>query len=132
MDVVAAFRPMTKWTVEVHDVARIPELLQRAIRTSVSGRPGPVVVSLPLDVLQATVPADLRPAARRRSYRPAPAPEAIAEAMRVLADSRRPVVILGGGAIGGPDVYLRLAELLQSPLVTTWMRQSVVPHDAPH
>ncbi|MFC7655367.1 thiamine pyrophosphate-binding protein [Pseudonocardia benzenivorans] len=57
MNVVAAFRPLCKWVVEIHQVDRIPELLQRAVRTAVSGRPGPVVVSLPLDVLQAVVTA---------------------------------------------------------------------------
>ncbi|RZU30826.1 thiamine pyrophosphate-binding protein [Blastococcus saxobsidens] len=131
MDVVGTFRPMTKWVVEVHDVARIPELLQRAVRTSVSGRPGPVVVSLPLDVLQAAPPEGLGPAPRRRSHPPAPAPAAIEEAVAILAGAERPVVVLGGGARGDASVYLQLADRLGAPLVTTWMRQSVVSHDAP-
>ncbi|SFL31379.1 thiamine pyrophosphate-binding protein [Geodermatophilus ruber] len=131
MDVLATFRPMTKWSVEVHRVERIPELLQRAVREAVSGRPGPVVVSLPLDVLQAPAAPQLQPAPRRRSHPPAPAEAAVREAVELLAGAERPVILLGGGAVGGPERYLRLAERLSAPLLTTWMRQSVVPHDHP-
>jgi acetolactate synthase-1/2/3 large subunit len=131
MDVVATFRPMSKWVVEIHDAERIPELLQRAVRTAVAGRPGPVVVSLPLDVLQSAIPEELRPAQRRRSHPPAPAEEAIDEATALLARAQRPAIVLGGGAVGSPAPYVRLAERLAAPLVTTWMRQSTVPHQHP-
>ena len=131
MDVLATFRPMTKWAVEIHQVARIPELLQRAVRTAVGGRPGPVVVSLPLDVLQAPAPDGVTPARRWRGHPPGPASAAVAEAATVLAGARRPVVLLGGGATGDPDRYLRLADRMAAPLLTTWMRQSLVPHDHP-
>jgi len=131
MDVVATFRPMTKWTVEVRHPERIPELLQRAVRTAVSGRPGPVVVSLPMDVLQAEVPDAVRPAPRRRSHPPAPAPAAVDEAVALLSSAERPVLVLGGGAGTRAGAYLELAERLSAPVVTTWMRQSAVPHDHP-
>lgn len=131
MDVIAMFRPITKWAVEIHEAARIPELLQRAVRASVSGRPGPVVVSLPLDVLQAIVAQDVRPAPRLRTHVPAPAPAALLEADTLLASAQRPVMILGGGAAGDPEPYLALADRLGAAVVNTWMRQSVIPHDAP-
>lgn len=129
MDVVATFRPMSKWVVEVHDVTRVPELLQRAVRTSVSGRPGPVVVSLPLDVLQSPVPEGVGPLPRCRSHPPAPAPAAIEHAVAVLAGAQRPVVVVGGGAHGPASAYVELADRLGAPLITTWMRQSLIPHD---
>ncbi|GAB3364475.1 thiamine pyrophosphate-binding protein [Modestobacter lapidis] len=131
MDVVATFRPMTKWAVEIHEVQRIPELLQRALRAAVTGRPGPVVVSLPLDVQQAPAPEQLRPAPRRRSHPPAPADGGVREATNLLAAAERPAIVLGGGAVGDPGSYLRLAERLAAPVVTTWMRQYTVPHDHP-
>ena len=131
MDVLATFRPLTKWAVEVHQVQRVPELLQRAVRTAVSGRPGPVLVSLPLDVLQAAVPPATGAAPRRRSHPPAPAPAAVEEAVALLAAAERPAVVLGGGAVGDPGTYLRLAEQVSAPVVTTWLRQSTVPHDHP-
>ncbi|MFG1705278.1 thiamine pyrophosphate-binding protein [Nonomuraea sp. M3C6] len=129
MDVLATFRPMTKWAVEVHDVRRVPELLQRAVRAATSGRPGPVVVSLPLNVLQATAAAT--PAPRRRVHPPAAAPAAIEEAWSVLATAQRPAVLLGGGAGGDPGTYLRLAASMNAPLLTTWLRQGLVPHADP-
>ncbi|WP_224404042.1 thiamine pyrophosphate-binding protein [Pseudonocardia sp. ICBG1034] len=128
MDVVAAFKPFCKWVVEIHHVERIPELLQRAIRTAVSGRPGPVVVSLPLDVLQAAT--DAAPGRRTRVHLPAPAPDGIAEAARLLASAERPAIIAGGGA-GAPAALLALAEATGAPLVTTWLRKGSVPNDDP-
>lgn len=128
MDVLASFAPFTKWAVEVHHAHRIPELLQRAIRTATSGRPGPVVVSLPLDVLQA--PADAVPAARVRPHPPVAHPTGVSEAVALLESSRRPVMILGGGAAtAGSEAFQRLAERSATPVVTTWLRKNVFPND---
>ncbi len=128
MDVVSAFRPMCKWVVEIHQQDRIPELLQRAVRTAVSGRPGPVVVSLPLDVLQA--PATQSHGPRVRIHPPAPHHDGIAEAARLLAAAERPVIIVGGGA-GDAEAHLSLAETAGAPLVTTWLRKNAVPNSHP-
>jgi acetolactate synthase-1/2/3 large subunit len=130
MDVVAAFRPLCKWVVEVGSTARIPELLQRAVRTAVTGRPGPVVVSLPLDVLQARVPDGTEAGPRLRFHPPAPDPAGIAEAARLLAAAERPAIIAGGGA-GDPAALLELAESAGAPIVTTWLRKNVVPNSHP-
>lgn len=128
MDVVSSFSPFAKWAVEVHHADRIPELLQRAIRTATSGRPGPVVVSLPLDVLQA--PAVAGPARCVRPHPPVAHPTGVAEAVALLASSRRPVIILGGGtATSGSDAFQRLAEISATPVVTTWLRKNVFPND---
>jgi acetolactate synthase-1/2/3 large subunit len=149
MDVVAAFRPFCKWAVEIHDGERIPELLQRAVRTAIGGRPGPVVVSLPLDVLQARVPVSVRPAPRVRFHAPAPAADGIAEAVELLAGAERPVVVVGGGGIGAgaagaaspgsataagagaEAAHLALAEAADAPLVTTWLRKNAVANSSP-
>ncbi|MDD7939196.1 thiamine pyrophosphate-binding protein [Actinomycetospora lutea] len=129
-DVVATFRPMSKWAVEVRRADRIPELLQRAVRTAVTGRPGPVVVSLPLDVLQDTVEG-VAPARRWRARPPAPDAEGVAAAAAVIAEAARPLVIVGGGAAGAPGVLTALADRAGAPLVTTWLRQGAVSHDHP-
>lgn len=130
-DVVATFRPMSKWAVEIHQVERVPELLQRAVRTAVGGRPGPVVVSLPLDVLQDVVDDAVRPAVRSRNHPPGPAPAAVRDAVALLRDAERPVVLVGGGGGGDPAAVLELADRLGAPLLTTWLRQGSVPHDHP-
>ncbi|QSR30272.1 hypothetical protein CFI00_07100 [Nocardioides sp. S5] len=62
---LASFRPFSKWVVEIRHADRIPEPLQRAVRTAASGKPGPVVVSLPLDVLQTPVSDDVNPLTTR-------------------------------------------------------------------
>jgi len=128
MDVVAAFRPLCKRVVEVHRPERVPELVQRAVRTAVTGRPGPVVVSLPLDVLQA--PAAAAAAPRVRFHAPAPDPGGIAEAARLLAAAERPAIIVGGGARDA-TALLELAEAAAAPIVSTWLRKNAVPNGHP-
>lgn len=130
MDVVAAFRPFTKWAVEVGEPGRIPELVQRAVRTAVTGRPGPVVVSLPLDVLQA--PSDAQILRRARTLPPAPHPAVVGDAAALLLGAERPVLILGGGTMGsGWDSYLALAEAAGAAVTTTWLRKAAFPNDHP-
>ncbi len=89
------FGGMAKWVAEIEDAARIPEFVHRAFATAMAGRPGPVVLALPEDMLveTATVP-DGRAAV---AAEPAPQPEAMAELSRLLAGAERPFVILGGG-----------------------------------
>ncbi len=130
MDLVRFFEPMTKWAVEIHETDRIPELLQRAVRTALSGRPGPVLVSLPLDVQLRQADAALQP--RFRLSAPAPSSAAVDASMALLAEAERPVVIVGGGMHGSTfdEDLLVLAEQLHLPVVTTWGRKSVFPNDS--
>jgi acetolactate synthase I/II/III large subunit len=131
MDLVRFFEPITKWSAEIHAAGRIPELMQRAVRTALSGRPGPVLVSLPLDVQTAEADVSYQP--RFRPARPAPQDGDVEDAVARLAAARRPVVILGGGAAGRRyDASLtELAERLHLPVVTTWLRKNVFPNDSP-
>src|SRR5215212_3794455 len=77
LDYEAVFGPMAKWAFELDDPARIPEVLARAYAVATSGRPGPVVLALPEDVLAAEVEVDDAP--RYRAVRPAPSAEALEE-----------------------------------------------------
>ena len=131
MDLVRFFEPITKWSAEIHAAARIPELVQRAVRTARSGRPGPVLVSIPLDVQTAEADAGYQP--RFLPSRPAPQDRDVEEAVARLAAAERPVAILGGGLAGrGYDASLvKLAECLRIPVVTTWLRKNVFPNDSP-
>ncbi|TDD70315.1 thiamine pyrophosphate-binding protein [Actinomadura darangshiensis] len=129
LDVVSMFRPVTKWAVEITRPERIPELLQRAIRLAVSGRPGPVVVSLPLDVLKASADVPVQ-----RRFRPAPPrPDAarVRDAARLLAAAERPAVIVGGGVRSFDENVTGLAERLRAPVVTTWSRKDRFANDHP-
>jgi acetolactate synthase I/II/III large subunit len=130
MDLVRFFEPITKWSVEVHETGRIPELMQRAVRTATSGRPGPVMISLPLDVQLASTDAVCRPSFRLPG--PAPRADEVERAVELLTQAARPVIVVGGGLRGsGYDAALTaLAERLDIPVVTTWLRKNAFPNDS--
>lgn len=130
MDLVRFFEPMTKWAVEIHETHRIPELLQRAVRTALSGRPGPVLVSVPLDVQLRSEESKLQP--RFRLSASAPTSVEVDTSLSLLTESTRPVIIVGGGMDGitfDEDLVI-LAEKLHIPVVTTWGRKGVFPNDS--
>jgi acetolactate synthase-1/2/3 large subunit len=130
LDVAAMFGAISKRVVTVPRADRIPELVQHAFRTAASGRPGPVVVSLPLDVLKATT--DARPQPRFRPAPPAPDPAGVRRAAELLDAAERPAIVVGGGWRAPADALLRLAERLAAPVVTTWLRKDRVPAWHPH
>ena len=95
LDYRAVFGTMAKWAVEIDRVERIPEILARAWVTATTGRPGPVVIALPEDMLTSltdtpplTAPAKITEAAAT--------PETIAEALALVANAQRPLVLMGG------------------------------------
>ncbi|WP_029356641.1 thiamine pyrophosphate-binding protein [Bosea sp. 117] len=95
LDYRAVFGTLAKWAVEIDDVARLPEIVARAWTTALTGRPGPVVVALPEDMLSAeTDIAPLRGPAT--VFEPSPAREAVAAARAMLAQAQRPLVLIGG------------------------------------
>ena len=88
--------PLCKWVVQIDDPARIPELVSQAFHRACSGRPGPVAVALPEDVLaEETAAADT---GRYVAAMPGVAGDAIPALRELLAGARRPLVIAGGGA----------------------------------
>ncbi len=95
VDFEAMFRPLAKWSAQIDDARRIPEYISRAWNIAVSGRPGPVVLSLPEDMLFDSVEADNIPAAA------IPEPQAPANAPQLVRQffqgGSRPLVIVGGG-----------------------------------
>tara|TARA_A100001037_G_scaffold305405_1_gene345490 strand:+ start:1895 stop:3562 length:1668 start_codon:yes stop_codon:yes gene_type:complete len=95
IDYEAMFAPVAKWAVEIDDAARIPEITARAFATASGGRPGPVVVSLPEDMLTDEVDVDV---ARVNGLPVAePRDEDIAAVRDLLSKSERPLVLFGGG-----------------------------------
>ncbi|MEY4982643.1 MAG: hypothetical protein RIR62_909, partial [Pseudomonadota bacterium] len=96
IDYRAMFGTVAKWAVEIDHVDRLPEILSRAWTTALSGRPGPVVVALPEDML--TSLTDAPPLSRPvRVAEPAPDAAALAEAMALLRGAARPLILTGGG-----------------------------------
>ena len=128
----AFFDPLAKWATEIEDIARIPEVLSRAWTTALSGRPGPVVVALPEDVLSsvAAIPAL---SGSVHVHEAAPSPEALDKAVATLAGARRPLIIMGGGGWtdAGSTVLQSFAEVADIPVLAAFRYQDRYDNTSP-
>ncbi len=119
------FSTISKWQTTLSDPAAVDDVVDAALRVATTGRPGPVVLCVPEDVGHAAVPdGALRRRARSGVYpqhRPAPDPEALGEAARLIREARRPALLTGGGALasGACREVRALAEYLRAPVTTT-------------
>ncbi len=132
VDFEAFFAPLAKWAVEVDRPERLSEVAAEASRVAREGRPGPVVVSLPEDVLAAEVLVADAPVAPP-PQRPAPSPAVLARLESLLKDSVRPLVIVGGGtwSTAAGDDLTAWAERNHLPVVPTFRRQDYIGNDSP-
>lgn len=131
VDLVSYFQHIAKWTVEVTDAQRMPEIVQRAFRIAQSGRPGPVVVSLPEDVLPVEMEMHFGPVAGKP--RPAPSQPEIALVEDVLKSAKRPLIIAGGGVKSSQaeEALISFAEKYALPVVAAFRRHDAFPNDHP-
>ena len=131
LDYEAAFGSYAKAVVQADVAERLPELIARAFHTAAAGRPGPVVVALPEDVLAEEAAAE--DAERYRVVRPHPAPDELAELRSLLAAAERPLVIAGGGgwsAEAARDLRA-FAEASNIPVAASFRRQDYVDNRSP-
>jgi acetolactate synthase-1/2/3 large subunit len=123
------FGQMAKWVAEIDDAARIPEYVARAFQVATSGRPGPVVLALPEDMLRDEVAAvDPKPFQAMQAH---PGPAAMAELRALLAQAEKPMVILGGGtwtSEGVADIRA-FAEANGLPVATSFRAQDCFDND---
>ncbi len=133
IDQVAVMRPITKWATRILDARRIPELVAMAFRQATTGRPGPVYLDLPGDILgeavdesAVTFPARWRPAPRAQGD-----PPAIAEAVALLARAERPLIVGGSGAwwSDAASAFQAFVEATGIPFYTTPISRGTVPED---
>ena len=131
VDYRAVFGGLAKWATEIDDADRIPEIVARAFATALSGRPGPVVVALPEDVLTAETDARAGPAVR--IAKAAAPPEDIAEAARLLDGAERPLVIASGGGWGaaGREGLRAFAEANRLPVLVGFRCQDYLDNASP-
>jgi thiamine pyrophosphate-dependent acetolactate synthase large subunit-like protein len=134
-DLVGMFRPVTKQAIQINKSARIPELLRGALRAAMSGRPGPVFVEIPRDVLSSKLPAAaaLSPGSYRVTHAQPPHPDAVREAARRLRQAERPLLLVGGGAnrAGANELVVELSERYGIPMITAYGRNDAVPNAHP-
>ena len=132
VDTDAMFAPITKWAVRVDRADHFVEILHKAFAVARNGKPGPVYIDIPRDLLNETVkfgdyvPAG--PAARLRAE-----PERVRAAAEALLAAERPIVVAGGGVVAsGAFAELRaLAELLAIPVLTSLAGRGSIPDDHP-
>ena len=132
IDYPAVFGTMAKWAVEIDRVDRIPEILARAWTTALTGRPGPVVIALPEDMLTSlTDTAPLTGPARITEA--APAPDAMAEALAMLAKAKRPLILMGGcnWTPEGRAALQAFAEASDIPVVAAFRYQDQFDNFSP-
>jgi acetolactate synthase I/II/III large subunit len=135
-DITGITLPVTKHNELVTNAERIPAAIAEAFHVASTGRPGPVLVDIPKDVLQSPMTwGAWPPAMELPGYRlPAlPDPDRIREAAWLLRQARRPVLYVGGGVIkaGGHAELLALAELARAPVTTTLMARGAFPDTHP-
>ena len=132
LDYGAVFGTMAKWAFEIVDPARIPELIARAFRVATQGRPGPVVIALPEDMLVES--ADVADAPCAIAIEMAPSQTGVSALADRLSKAERPVAILGGGGWRGSarDAMIEFAENFALPVAVQFRRGGAFPADHPH
>lgn len=138
IDQVAIMRPVTKWAERVYETRRIPEMIDAAFRRAVSGRPGPVYLDLPADVLYQEVESDTVQwpdlAHTLQRARPQGDADLVEQTLMLLEKAERPVVLSGSGVFwSGAEGRLRdWLDLTGMPIYTTPQGRGVLPEDHPH
>jgi acetolactate synthase-1/2/3 large subunit len=128
----ALLKPITKWSRTVLDPARIAEYTATAFREATSGRPGPVFLEIPIDVVFGKADEELVcfPSTAKASP-PAPAPEAVETALSMLAEAKRPLIVAGRGAwiTDGAAELRRFAEMTSTPVLGHGPSRGAVPEE---
>lgn len=139
LDQLRLFGAVTKWNVVINHVDRIPELFQRAVKNAFRGRPGPVHLDLPVDILFKRFEVDslekfIPPSNRYRAYTlPMADIELVRQAAKMLVEANNPIIHVGGGVIWS-DAYMEvreLAEYLSMAVTPSMMARGVLPEDHP-
>jgi acetolactate synthase-1/2/3 large subunit len=136
-DTTGITRPATKHNYLVKKSADLARVVHEAFYVARSGRPGPVVIDLPKDILIGRAPYTPPPSAEHRSYRPRTAPDAgqIARAVALLKSAKRPVIYTGGGVINAGDAasaaLRRFVRMTGFPCTSTLMGLGAYPANDP-
>lgn len=131
VDIVGIARPVTKWAVQVEEAAQIPWIFREAFRTARQGRPGPVLVDIPVDIARREIVYDPALDTRLPVAPVPPHPPRVEAALDLLLAAERPLVLAGGGVIlADASAELRaLVEHLRVPFQVTLMGKGVIEDD---
>jgi acetolactate synthase-1/2/3 large subunit len=131
LDLPASIGRTAKWSAEIDSADRAAATMLEATHQALGGRPGPVLLSLPEDLLDELVPGATEELAPFRPARIEPDDVAVRRVLQQLATARRPVILAGAGVLRsrGTADLVRLAELLEVPVIASWRRPDVFPND---
>ncbi|WP_251095462.1 glyoxylate carboligase [Streptomyces sp. Caat 7-52] len=131
VDIASIAKPVTKMAVTVLEAAQVPGVFQQAFHLMRSGRPGPVLIDLPIDVQLTEIEFDPETYEPLPVYKPAATRAQIEKAVSFLLASERPVIVAGGGIIGADasDLLVEFAELTRTPVVPTLMGWGALADD---
>src|SRR4030081_3814451 len=123
VDIESIAKPVTKWAVTVREPALVPRVFSQAFHVMRSGRPGPVLIDLPLDVQLADIEFDDETYEPLAVYRPSATRRQIEKALTMLNAAERPLIVAGGGVINADasDLLVAFAEAVNVPVVPTLM-----------
>src|SRR5215210_7228287 len=135
VDIVEIAKPVCKWAYQVKETAQLPWAFREAFRVAREGRPGPVLLDLPLDVTKTDMEVDFDPrrGGRLPFTKPAPNPNAIRQVVEMILEAERPMLMPGGGVIiaEASEELVEVAEYLQVPVTPTYMGKGTIPEDHP-
>jgi tartronate-semialdehyde synthase len=133
VDITAIAGPVTKMAMTVLEAAQVPGAFQQAFQVMRSGRPGPVLIDLPLDVQMTEIEFDPDTYAPLPVVRPAATRAQVERAIDMLERAERPLIVSGGGVINADasDLLVEFAELVGVPVVPTLMGWGTIPDDHP-
>ncbi|MGY6636005.1 MAG: thiamine pyrophosphate-binding protein [Erythrobacter sp.] len=133
VDFAAFFAPISKWAARIDDPARIPEYIARAFSVAINGRPGPVVLALPEDMLCEEVSSALAPRPQVTRPAQAPCPDAMAALIAMISDAASPIAIIGGAGWNAKarDHFMIFAERVGLPVATAFRRQDAISPASP-
>lgn len=133
VDIASIAAPVTKMAKTVLEAGQVPHVFQQAFHLMRSGRPGPVLIDLPLDVQQTEIEFDPDTYTPLPVHRPTASKEQAAKAIDMLLAAERPVIIAGGGIVNASAeaLLVELAETLGVPVIPTLMGWGAIPDDHP-
>jgi tartronate-semialdehyde synthase len=133
VDIAEICKPITKATWCVTNPADVPKVMREAFRTARAGKPGPVVIDLPLDVQMADLEYDEAKDGPLPIREVKPDLSLIKKAFDLLSQAKNPVMIMGGGVVlsGAVEECVKFAEYMQLPVITTYMSKGAMPDNHP-
>ncbi|AQS87433.1 acetolactate synthase large subunit [Neoasaia chiangmaiensis] len=134
VDLVAMFKPVTKWADLIMTPQAVPEMVRKAFDVAQSERPGATYLAIPEDIEAMPMPAGFAPLKDTPTHDAGADPQRIEEAVALLGKSKRPVILAGHGVAraGASAELVRLAETLNAPVATTFMGKGVIPDRHPN